>query len=484
MRGRRVSGWMRLCMVVSVVFALAWSGWPADAEGYDLEGGDADVLGGLPAGGPGSSARGLLHQASVQGSGSVASGGFSTVSAAGDHWCELRTDWSIICWGPNPYRLSEDAPSGSFTAVVVGYGNYSVSSNYSCGLRTDGTVTCWGSNSSGQTDAPSGMFTAITAGAFHACGLRADGSIICWGNSIHSQLDPPPGKFTAVSAGWNTSCGLRTDGSVVCWGSHSNGAPSGMFTGVYAADDHACGLRTDGLAVCWGRTTKVEAHTPRWAPTAASTGRDLSCRLRTDSSVLCWPGPVFSIAVPDSGPGEGEPAEDAGVHQPAVDALRQHVRGIFSGTGCDEGLCAHEPLPRWEMAVWLVRVLDRADPPWQPTTRFDDVDNLLWWAQHPDRLAQLEVTEGCATEPLRFCPDRAVTRGQMATFLVRAFGLETAGTAGFADTEGHTHEANIDALASAGITAGCATAPLRYCPDQPVTRGQMATFLARTLGLV
>ena len=72
----------------------------------------------------------------------------------------------------------------------------------------------------------------------------------------------------------------------------------------------------------------------------------------------------------------------------------------------------------------------------------------------------------------------------MATFLVRAFGLETAGTAGYADTDGHTHEANIDALTTAGITAGCATDPPRYCPDQPVTRGQMATFLARALGLV
>ena len=172
------------------------------------------------------------------------------------------------------------------------------------------------------------------------------------------------------------------------------------------------------------------------------------------------------------------------MHQPAINALRQHVKRIFSLTGCDEGLCPDQPLQRWEMAVWLVRVLDGAHPPWQPTTRFDDVDNSLWWARHPDRLAQLEVTAGCATEPLRFCPQKAVTRGQMATFVVRAFGLAPARTAGYADTDGHTHEANIDALSSAGITAGCATDPLRYCPDQPVTRGQMATFLARALGLV
>jgi plastocyanin len=41
----------------------------------------------------------------------------------------------------------------------------------------------------------------------------------------------------------------------------------------------------------------------------------------------------------------------------------------------------------------------------------------------------------------------------------------------------------IEALAASGITAGCAASPPQYCPDAPVTRGQMAVFLARSLGL-
>ena len=94
------------------------------------------------------------------------------------------------------------------------------------------------------------------------------------------------------------------------------------------------------------------------------------------------------------------------------------------------------------------------------------------------RLAELRVTEGCATSPARYCPDNPVTRGQMATFLARAFDLEPAPTAGFFDTFGHVHAANIDALAAVGITAGCAAEPARYCPNGLVTRGQMATFLA------
>jgi hypothetical protein len=39
----------------------------------------------------------------------------------------------------------------------------------------------------------------------------------------------------------------------------------------------------------------------------------------------------------------------------------------------------------------------------------------------------------------------------------------------------------IEALAAAGITSGCA--PLSYCPDNPITRGEMAVFLAAALGL-
>ena len=55
---------------------------------------------------------------------------------------------------------------------------------------------------------------------------------------------------------------------------------------------------------------------------------------------------------------------------------------------------------------------------------------------------------------------------------------------GFTDVDpDSTHAANIDAIAAAGITQSCATDPLRYCPDRPVTRAQTATFLTRALDL-
>ena len=55
-------------------------------------------------------------------------------------------------------------------------------------------------------------------------------------------------------------------------------------------------------------------------------------------------------------------------------------------------------------------------------------------------------------------------------------------TATFADVPvGHPFHRFVEALAASGITGGCGGG--NYCPDAPVTRGQMAVFLAGALGL-
>ena len=118
-----------------------------------------------------------------------------------------------------------------------------------------------------------------------------------------------------------------------------------------------------------------------------------------------------------------------GVHKPAIDALA--AMGVFEGTECAQGMfCPGDEMKRWTMGVWLVRVLDEAEPLAVSESSFADVESDEWWLAHVERLAELEVTKGCKTEPLRFCPDQLVTRAQMATFLVRAFDLEAAEPAG------------------------------------------------------
>lgn len=95
-------------------------------------------------------------------------------------------------------------------------------------------------------------------------------------------------------------------------------------------------------------------------------------------------------------------------------------------------------------------------------------------------LVDSRITAGCSADGKRYCPAAPVTRAQMATILTRALTLP-AGTATFADVRRtDTHAAGIAALARIGITTGCDGT--RFCPDQPITRSQMATFLHRALG--
>jgi hypothetical protein len=102
-----------------------------------------------------------------------------------------------------------------------------------------------------------------------------------------------------------------------------------------------------------------------------------------------------------------------------------------------------------------------------------------------ESIAAAGITRGC-NPPIndRFCPDESVTRGQMAAFLGRALELPSASTGYFSDTDGSVFQLDIDALAAAGITKGCnPPANDRFCPDESVTRGQMAAFLVRALDL-
>jgi hypothetical protein len=66
----------------------------------------------------------------------------------------------------------------------------------------------------------------------------------------------------------------------------------------------------------------------------------------------------------------------------------------------------------------------------------------------------------------------------MASFLVRAYQLPTGAVNPFPDVTS-THATDVAALFLAGVTTGCSTAPLAYCPAAPVLREQMAAFLNR-----
>jgi parallel beta-helix repeat protein len=94
-------------------------------------------------------------------------------------------------------------------------------------------------------------------------------------------------------------------------------------------------------------------------------------------------------------------------------------------------------------------------------------------------VAQRGIARGCTST--RYCPKDPVTRGQMASFLARAFGLPSTSRDYFSDDNGTIHEGAINRVAAAGIAGGCAAG--RFCPSADVTREQLASFLARALKL-
>jgi hypothetical protein len=89
------------------------------------------------------------------------------------------------------------------------------------------------------------------------------------------------------------------------------------------------------------------------------------------------------------------------------------------------------------------------------------------------------ITAGCSQT--KYCPDAGVTRGEMAAFLVRALGLPNTSHDYFTDDSTSIFQNDINRLAASGITRGCG--PTTYCPKATITREQMAAYLDRALGL-
>lgn len=116
------------------------------------------------------------------------------------------------------------------------------------------------------------------------------------------------------------------------------------------------------------------------------------------------------------------------------------------------------------------------------TAIFADVPPDYWSGDYIERLYTSGITGGCSNTPLSYCPENPVTRAQMAVFLEKSLHFPAIYTppdssATFNDTIGHWAEDWIKALRTDGITGGCGSET--YCPDEAVTRAQMAIFLMR-----
>lgn len=176
---------------------------------------------------------------------------------------------------------------------------------------------------------------------------------------------------------------------------------------------------------------------------------------------------------------------DDDVHAGAIDCLAHW--GMVRGRQAADGDPVYEPgdvVDRAAMASFVVRALERlpgVTVPEPTDERFSDYAS----GTHADNVHVLRAA-GIVSGRVdgTYGPRAPVTRAQMASYITRAVEFVIDGElpndqAGFFPDTGGAHEANIDKLAAIGVVTGRADGS--YGPADPVTRAQMASFVARAL---
>ena len=164
--------------------------------------------------------------------------------------------------------------------------------------------------------------------------------------------------------------------------------------------------------------------------------------------------------------------DDGSMHESAIDELR--FAGIIHGCNANgDAFCPDAGVTRGQMAKLLVRALRL---PASAADYFLD-DEGSPFESAINSLADLGVTNGCGDGG--FCPDRVMSRAEVAAFINRALTLPQAQVDHFQDDAESIFQADINALAEAGITSGCGEAA--FCPDATTSRSEAATFIVRAM---
>jgi Regulator of chromosome condensation (RCC1) repeat len=419
----------------------------------------------------------------------VAAGVYTTVG--------LKSNGTVVAVGANE---SGQLNVGSWTNIVQvdGGGGFTV------GLKSDGTVVAVGFNFYGQCNVGSWTnIVQVASGSRHTAGLKSDGTVVVVGDNSYGQCNV--GSWTGivqVSAGSTSliTVGLKTDGTVVAVGHNEYGQLNvGSWTDIVQVDGggyHIVGLKSDGTAVAVGAVglNCGQLNVGSWTNIVQVAGGGLfTVGLKSNGTVVAvgynttgqcnvsgWnlgsPSSLF-IDVPN-----GYWAETA--------IYKIYNAGITKG--CSQiplMYCPEGTVTRTQMAVFLGRAIHGSSftPP-SATGIFSDVPVSYWAVDWIEQFYNDGITTGCGTNPLRYCPDNNVTRAQMAIFLLRSKHGSSytppAASGIFSDVPVTYWAADwIEQLYHEGITTGCGTGPLRYCPGNSVTRAQMAVFIMRTFGL-
>ena len=174
--------------------------------------------------------------------------------------------------------------------------------------------------------------------------------------------------------------------------------------------------------------------------------------------------------------------DDGSVHEEDIETIAEWE--ITLGCGADR-FCPSETVTRSQMAAFLYRAVARLHgmPETDSRIEFTDIAADAWYRPYAQWAAGSGVMR---TADGRFNPGAAVTRADMAEMLVAAFDHLSASDEPqdlFSDVSGLSETAilAIEGIHAAGVTQGCETAPLRYCPAEEITRAQMASLLTRAV---
>jgi hypothetical protein len=122
---------------------------------------------------------------------------------------------------------------------------------------------------------------------------------------------------------------------------------------------------------------------------------------------------------------------------------------------------------------------------YQAPSVFTDVPADHPYVQEIQALYANGLTAGCNTNPLKYCPDQVMKRGEAAVFMLRG----TYGSGFFPNPAAHIFkddwrkgawaETWAEAMHNNGISAGCQASPLKYCPWDKIPREQAVIFALR-----
>lgn len=221
-------------------------------------------------------------------------------------------------------------------------------------------------------------------------------------------------------------------------------------------------------------------------PTQEVDGKGCRMRWRTTAVVLVTVAavlPVAGAAVADHLPPGGTFVDDdGGPFEGWVEAVA--AAGVTSGCDTDR-FCPTEVVTRGQVAQLVATAAGLLPAGAEVPDAFVDDDGGPF-ERAIDALAHAAVVTGCADGAAgpSYCPTAPVSRAQLATILVRALDLGPLDAPdAFVDDDGSPHEGDVDRLAASGTTGGCDDGARLFCPQARVTRGQVAAFLGRALGL-